>query len=115
MGSRPPPCGDGGDVDCFEGQHDLMLPLDSTLNVASGESWHRRAMTDVVHEGYSRIFRPCRIHLTGFRRCPMSASSTPLTARDSERDNGAIAEVTEASARASRLLDLSGRAVLFAT
>jgi nucleotide-binding universal stress UspA family protein len=45
----------------------------------------------------------------------MSASSTTLTARDPERDSAAIAEVTGASTRASRLLDLSGRAVLFAS
>ena len=45
----------------------------------------------------------------------MSSSSTPRTARDQGRDSAAIAEVTGASTRASRLLDLSGRAVLFAT
>jgi len=45
----------------------------------------------------------------------MSASSTTLTARVPERDNAAIVEVTGASTRSSRLLDLSGRAVLFAT
>jgi nucleotide-binding universal stress UspA family protein len=45
----------------------------------------------------------------------MSASSPTLTARDAERDSAAIAEVTGASAHASRVPDLSGRAVLFAT
>jgi nucleotide-binding universal stress UspA family protein len=45
----------------------------------------------------------------------MSASSTLLAARDPERDSAAVAEFTGASTRASRLLHLSGRAVLFAT
>ena len=45
----------------------------------------------------------------------MSASSQALTARGRARGHAAIAEVTGASTRASRLLNLSGRAVLFAT
>ena len=45
----------------------------------------------------------------------MAASSTRLPARNTERANAAIAEETGASTRASRLLDLSGRAVLLAT
>lgn len=45
----------------------------------------------------------------------MPASSSRRTARDPKGAGAAIAKVTGASTRSSRLLDLSGRAVLFAT
>ena len=45
----------------------------------------------------------------------MPASSSHLEAHDPERDSAAIAGVTGASTRSTRLLDLRGRAVLFAT
>jgi len=45
----------------------------------------------------------------------MPDSSPSLTARDSDRNGEDVAEVTEASTLSSGLLDLSGRAVLFAT
>ena len=45
----------------------------------------------------------------------MSATSIPLAPGIAERDSVAIADVTGAATRDARLLDLSGRAVLFAT